>query len=514
MEQKKVPTVLMVLDGWGVSTGKGLDAIASARTPRMNELKARFPTTTLGASGADVGLPDGQIGNSEVGHLNLGAGRVVYQDLTRINLAIDSGDFFKNPVFLEAFEKTGNGSGTLHIMGLMSDGGVHSHIRQIKALASMAADRGVARVFFHCFMDGRDTPPNSGIRYIGEMEDHLESLGNAQVASVMGRYYAMDRDNRWERVEKAYRALVSGEGVVAASGRAAVDGAYRRGETDEFIKPTVITRDGSPVGVMSDGDGVIFMNFRADRAREITHALNDREFDRFDRVGPPALSSYVCLTEYDESFNYPVAYPVVPFKGIMGEVISEHGLTQLRIAETEKYAHVTFFFNGGEEKVFPGEERVLIPSPKEVPTYDLKPEMSAEEVTVELLDRLDSGRYDFILVNYANTDMVGHTGVFKAAVAAVEKVDSCLGRVADAISRMGGVLLVTSDHGNAESMQDPDGTPHTAHTTNKVPLVLVGPAYNRQMPRLKEGRLADVAPTILKIMGIQQPPEMTGVPLF
>ena len=514
MGDKKIPTVLMVLDGWGVSTGEGLDAIAGARTPRMDELRARYPITTLSASGADVGLPDGQIGNSEVGHLNLGAGRVVYQDLTRINMAIDSGEFSENAVFLESFEKVKNGSGTLHVMGLMSDGGVHSHIEQIKALASLAADRGVARVFVHAFMDGRDTPPNSGIRYIGEMEDHLDRLGNARVASVMGRFFAMDRDNRWDRVEKAYRALVLGEGRGAESGRQAVSDAYRKDETDEFIEPTVIIRDELSGGVMADGDGVIFMNFRADRAREITRALNDREFDRFDRDQPPALSSYACLTEYDETFPHPVAFPVVPFSGIMGEVISGHGLTQLRIAVTEKYAHVTFFFNGGEEKIFPGEDRALIDSPKDVATYDLKPEMSAEKVTVELVRRLESGRYDFVLVNYANTDMVGHTGVYEAAVAAVEKVDQCLGRVADTVSGMGGVLLVTSDHGNAESMQDPDGTPHTAHTTHRVPLVLVGPDYDSKAPRLKEGRLADVAPTILKIMGIRQPDEMTGEPLF
>jgi len=514
MINKKVPTVLMILDGWGVSTGEGRDAIAGARIPRMDELRARFPVTTLSASGVDVGLPEGQIGNSEVGHLTLGAGRVLYQDLTRINMALDSGEFFENPVFLKSFEKIISGSGILHIMGLMSDGGVHSHIRQIKALAALAMDHGLTGVFVHAFMDGRDTPPNSGIRYIEEMEDHLAHLGDARLASVMGRFYAMDRDNRWDRVEKAYRALVFGEGLSAESGREAVSEAYLRDETDEFIQPTVIIRDGSPVGVMSDGDGVIFMNFRGDRAREITRALNDRKFDRFDRVRAPVLSSYVCLTEYDETFPHPVAFPVAPLSGIIGEVISDNGLIQLRISETEKYAHVTFFFNGGEEKVFPGEDRVLIPSPKEVPTYDLKPEMSAEEVTVELVSRLESGRYDFILVNYANTDMVGHTGVYKAAVAAVEKVDQCLGRVADAVSRTGGILLVTSDHGNAESMQDSDGTPHTAHTTRRVPLVLVGPDYDRKTPRLKEGCLADVAPTILKIMGIEQPEEMTGVPLF
>lgn len=514
MSDKKVPTILMVLDGWGVSTGAGRDAIAGANTPRMDELGAQFPVTTLGAAGVDVGLPEGQIGNSEVGHLNLGAGRIVYQDLTRINMAISSGEFFKNPVFLEAFEDVEKSSGNLHIMGLMSDGGVHSHIGQIKAITTMASDYGLDRIFIHAFMDGRDTPPNSGIRYIEEMENHLASHGNASLATVMGRFYAMDRDNRWDRIEKAYNALVLGQGRKASSGREAMEGAYGKDETDEFVQPTVIVQDGSPVGVMSDGDGVIFMNFRGDRAREITRALNDRDFDLFDRKSQPALSAYACLTEYEETFPHPVAFPTIILTGIIGEVISDNGLCQLRIAETEKYAHVTFFFNGGEEKVFPGEDRCLIPSPKDVPTYDLKPEMNAEKVTVELLSRLDSGKYDFILVNYANPDMVGHTGVYEAAVKAIEKVDQCVGRVADKVIETGGTLIVTSDHGNAESMQDPDGTPHTAHTTRRVPLILVGSNYDRETSDLIEGRLADVAPTVLKIMGIKQPIEMTGRPLF
>jgi 2,3-bisphosphoglycerate-independent phosphoglycerate mutase len=514
MGEKKVPNVLMVLDGWGVSTGTGRDAIAGASTPHMDNLMSRFPVTTLGAAGNDVGLPEGQIGNSEVGHLNLGAGRIVYQDLTRINMAIETGEFNKNPVFLKSFEDIKKGSGTLHVMGLMSDGGVHSHIDQIKALVTMASGSGLDHVYVHAFMDGRDTPPNSGIRYVAEMEEHLESSGITQLATVMGRFYAMDRDNRWERIEMAYRALVSGEGIRAQSGRQAVENAYGRDETDEFIKPVVICRDGIPVGKISDGDGVVFMNFRGDRAREITRALNDRDFKLFKRERPPRLSSYICLTEYDETFPYPVAFPVAPMKGIIGEVISGQGLSQLRIAETEKYAHVTFFFNGGEEKIFPGEDRCLIPSPKEVPTYDLKPEMNAEEVTVELLERLNSGKYDFILVNYANPDMVGHTGVYEAAVLAIEKVDQCVGRIAEKVLDMGGALIVTSDHGNAESMQDSDGTPHTAHTTRKVPLVLVGPRYTPDTARLREGCLADVAPTILKIMGIDQPSEMTGQSLF
>jgi 2,3-bisphosphoglycerate-independent phosphoglycerate mutase len=514
MKDKKIPTVLMVLDGWGVSTGKGRDAIAGAKTPAMDDLVARFPTTTLGAAGEDVGLPDNQIGNSEVGHLNLGAGRIVYQDFTRINKAIESGEFARNPIFLQAFEMIKVTSGRLHVMGLMSDGGVHSHIDQIKALVSAAAERGLTEIYVHAFMDGRDTPPNSGLGHIQNLESHLETIPGARVATVAGRFYPMDRDNRWERVERGFNALVHGMGLTAHSGEEAVLEAYKREETDEFIQPTVIVDGDEPVGDISEGDGVVFMNFRGDRAREITHALTDDDFPHFDRGEMPALSSYVCLAEYDETFHHPIAYPSIPLSGILGEVVSDNGLTQFRIAETEKYAHVTFFFNGGEEKVFPGEERSLVPSPKDVATYDLKPQMSAEGVTEELLANLDGGRFDLVLVNYANPDMVGHTGVYDAAVEAIEKVDECIGRIADKVLEMEGTLLITADHGNAESMQDPDGVPHTAHTTRRVPLVLVGTAFSKGDPELVEGRLADVAPTILKIMGIQQPAEMTGAPLF
>lgn len=505
---------MMVLDGWGVSSGDSKDAIASARTPAMDALVRRFPTSTLGASGEDVGLPDGQIGNSEVGHLNLGAGRIVDQDFTRINKAIRSGAFQKNPVFLEAFRRIKNASGSLHVMGLMSDGGVHSHIDQIKALVSLAAQNDVERIFVHAFMDGRDTPPNSGINHIREMESHLASLGNAEMATVSGRFYAMDRDNRWERVHRAYSAMVSGEGAFASSGSNAVKAAYDRGETDEFILPSVIRSASGPVGRISDGDGVIFMNFRSDRAREITHALNDDLFSGFKREKIPKLSVYVCLAEYDENFPYPVAFPPVPLTGILGEVLSENGLTQFRIAETEKYAHVTFFFNGGEERALRGEDRCLVPSPKDVPTYDLKPQMSADAVTNELVARLDSGRYDFLLVNYANPDMVGHTGVFSAAVAAIEEVDRCVDRVAAMVEEVGGTMIITADHGNAESMLDSDGIPLTAHTTHRVPLILVGPGFRPGAPKIRQGRLADVAPTILKILGVPQPREMTGEALF
>ena len=510
----KTPTVLMILDGWGISSGEDNDAIAAARTPNMDSLQKLFPTTTLGASGEDVGLPDGQIGNSEVGHLNLGAGRVVYQDFTRINNAIESGNFQKNPVFSESFKMIKKASGRLHVMGLMSDGGVHSHIDQIKALASFAASSGIDDIFVHAFMDGRDTPPNSGIDHIRNMESYLASLGKGCIAVVSGRYYAMDRDNRWDRLELAYRAMLVGEGKVATSGEEAVRKAYDRGETDEFILPTVIQGDGGTSGLISDGDGIIFMNFRGDRAREITHALNDAEFNGFVRPAVANLSSYVCLAQYDESFDHPVAFPPIVLENIMGEVLSREGLTQLRIAETEKYAHVTFFYNGGVEQLFEGEDRCLIQSPKDVPTYDLKPRMSADEVTGELLERLDSGRYDFVIVNYANPDMVGHTGVFEAAVTAIEAVDECVGRIAEKVQELGGVLIVTSDHGNAESMVDSGGTAHTAHTTHQVPLVMVGPDFSKGKPVLAEGCLADVAPTLLKIMGIAQSAEMTGTSLF
>ncbi len=512
--KKKVPTVLMVLDGWGMPTGKNMDAISAAGTPAMDGLKRSCPSTVLSASGGDVGLPDGQIGNSEVGHLNLGAGRIVYQDFTRINKAVESGEFQKNPVLLEAIDRVKKASGNIHVMGLLSDGGVHSHIDQIKAFISMASTGGVKNIFVHAFMDGRDTPPNSGINYMREMESHLAISGNARIAMVSGRYYAMDRDNRWDRVEKAYRAMVHGEGRNTTTGEKAVQEAYRKGETDEFITPTVVCDANGPAGLISDGDGIVFMNFRGDRAREITRALTEEDFSDFNRGTMVRLSTYTCLTEYDDDFTLPVAFPPIQLTGILGEVLSQRGLTQLRIAETEKYAHVTFFFNGGEEPSLPGEDRCLIPSPRDVPTYDLKPQMSADELTDELLRRLDAGVYDFVLVNYANPDMVGHTGVFDAAVKAIEKVDKCVGRVADRIKDLGGRMIITADHGNAESMQDPNGIAHTAHTTGPVPLILLGPDFNPGNPGLREGTLADVAPTILKLMNIQQPPEMTGTALF
>ncbi len=502
------PLVLMVLDGWGVSRGGPRDAISAARKPNWDRLFSTFPHTTLSASGEDVGLPAGQIGNSEVGHLNLGAGRVVYQELTRINREIREGRFASHPVLLRLAEAARAAGGRVHLLGLLSDGGVHSHQDQILAAARLFRGLGLP-VLLHAFMDGRDTPPRSGLAFARTMEGELAASG-ARVATVSGRFYAMDRDNRWERVEKAWRAMVRGEGERAGSAVEAVEAAYARGENDEFIAPTVV----DPEGTLRDGDAVLFMNFRADRAREISRALALPDFDSFPRPGLPRLSGYTCLTEYDRGFPFPVVYPPEELAGILGEVVSGRGIPQLRIAETEKYAHVTFFFNGGVERSFPGEERVLVPSPREVATYDLKPEMSAGEVTDRLLALLDSDRFGFVLVNYANPDMVGHTGVMAAAVRAIEALDGCIGRVADKVAEKGGILLVTADHGNAECMAEEDGSPHTAHTTNRVPLILAGERFTPAHPRLREGRLGDVAPTILRLLGIPQPPQMTGVSLL
>jgi 2,3-bisphosphoglycerate-independent phosphoglycerate mutase len=513
------PVVLMVLDGWGLPDGSPRDAISAARKPAYDALHRSCPRTLLSASGEDVGLPAGQIGNSEVGHLNLGAGRVVYQELTRINRDIATGAFVRNPVLLELAEKTAAASGRLHVLGLLSDGGVHSHQEQMLTAAAFACSRGLS-VFLHAFMDGRDTPPRSGLAFMREAERALEGMG-ARVATVCGRFYAMDRDTRWERVEKAYRALTAGEGLSAATGAAAVEAAYARGENDEFILPTVVRPASAPPdsgatagGPIGPGDAVLFMNFRGDRAREITRALALADFTGFARGKRLELAAFTCLTEYDRSFPLPVAYPPEHLADILGEVLAGRGIPQLRIAETEKYAHVTFFFNGGVERSFPGEDRVLVPSPREVSTYDQKPQMSAPEVTAQLLARLDSGRYGFVLVNYANPDMVGHTGVFPAAVAAIEALDPCIGAVANKVQKLGGTLIVTADHGNAECMRQPDGSPHTAHTTNPVPLVLVGTGSMPGPASLRPGRLADVAPTILKLMGIPHPPEMTGTPLY
>jgi 2,3-bisphosphoglycerate-independent phosphoglycerate mutase len=491
------------MDGFGISPTQEGNAIANARKPNLERLWKEYPTTTLKASGLAVGLPRGQMGNSEVGHLNLGGGRIVYQDLTRISLAVENGTFASNPVLQEAMNLARKGGSKLHLIGLLSDGGVHSHITHLYALLEMARSMDLSRVFVHAILDGRDVPPRSALGYFRDLEEKFSQTGTGSTATVSGRYYTMDRDRRWERVEKAYRCLVYGEGLRADSAEEAVRKGYDRGENDEFIMPTVV----DDKGMVDDGDSIIFFNFRPDRAREITRAFVDKDFQEF--ATKPIRVHYTCMTQYDATLNAPVAYPAENLIDTLGEVVSRAGLKQLRIAETEKYAHVTYFFNGGKEEVNPGEDRVLIPSPK-VATYDLQPQMSAYEVRDELLARLDSGRYDLVVLNFANPDMVGHTGIFEAAVKAVEVVDGCVGEIVNRILSLGGAVLLTADHGNAEKMQDSDtGQPHTAHTTNPVPISLI--TSDRKSYRLREdGILADVAPTALELMHIPQPEAMTG----
>ncbi|NVN89206.1 MAG: 2,3-bisphosphoglycerate-independent phosphoglycerate mutase [Desulfuromonadales bacterium] len=505
----KKPLLLMILDGWGINRNPDHNAVALAKTPNLTGLLADYPHVQIRTSGLAVGLPDGQMGNSEVGHLNIGAGRVVYQDLTRISKAIDDGDFFDNRVLLDCIAKTKAADGRLHLAGLLSDGGVHSHISHLYALLELAKREGVRDVFVHCLLDGRDTPPQSGVDYLSQLEREMERLRYGRIATVVGRYYAMDRDNRWERVEQAYNALVCGEGQRCASVQEAIKQSYVAGIHDEFVLPTVITDDDEPVATVRDGDGFIFFNFRSDRAREITRAIALDEFDGFTRCCHPRLAGYVCMTEYDATFGLPIAFEQLEMTNLLGEVLSKAGLKQLRIAETEKYAHVTFFFNGGSEVPYPGEERCLIPSPKEVATYDQKPEMSACLVTDELLSRLDRDLYDVIILNFANCDMVGHTGVLEAAIKAVETVDACVGRVLAKVREKGGAVLITADHGNAEQMADENGEPFTAHTTNPVWLLLIDDSH-RDAKLRQGGCLADIAPTMLKLLGIKQPKEMTG----
>jgi len=512
---KKKPLLLVVLDGWGLRVEREANAIAVAGTPNMDALANEFPHTALMTSGNAVGLPDGQMGNSEVGHTNLGAGRIVYQDLVRINRSIEDGDFFRNDALLLAARRAREHGGALHLLGLLSDGGVHSHEEHLAACVELARREGVARVFVHAFMDGRDTPPRSGLGYMAKLEKRLKETGHAKVASVTGRYYAMDRDKRWDRVALAYAALVKGEGRRAASGVAAMEQSYAADTGDEFVLPTVVVNgDGKPVGPLRDGDAVVFFNFRADRAREITRALAFEDFKDFDRGPAPRLAAYVCLTEYDKTFGLPVAYPPQDLTEIFPEIVARAGLRQLRCAETEKYAHVTFFFNGGREQVFEGEDRILVPSPRDVKTYDQKPEMSAREVTDKLVAALGTGAYGFALVNFANPDMVGHTGILDAAVKAVKVVDECVGRLWQAARAQGMAMLVTADHGNCELMTDPEtGQPHTAHTLNPVPFILADPDLRGAKLR-PQGVLADVAPTALQIMGIPQPREMKGLGLL
>ena len=496
--------MLMILDGFGLRAETAGNAIAAARTPNFDRLWAEWPHATLGASGLDVGLPDGQMGNSEVGHTNIGAGRIVYQELTRITKAIQDGDFFSNPALNAAIDAL-DPDGTLHLMGLLSDGGVHSHNTHLYALLELAHRRGVRRVAVHSFLDGRDTDPKSGAGYLEELETEMKRLGTGFSATVTGRYYAMDRDKRWERVREGYEAVALGRGTSFPDAAAAVRESYAADVTDEFVKPLV--REG--YGGVRDGDSIIFYNFRPDRAREMTRAFVDPEFDGFPIVRP-RLAAYVCMTCYDATMpNCSVAFCPQELTHTLGEVVEENGLSQLRIAETEKYAHVTFFFNGGVEAPSPHEDRILIASPK-VATYDLKPEMSAYEVTDALLEALEKKDYGMIVLNYANCDMVGHTGVFEAAVRAVEAVDECLGRVVGRVLALGGVVLLTADHGNADMMQNPDGSPMTAHTTNRVPVLSIG-----ERRKLREGgALCDLAPTVLELLGIDPPAEMSGKSLF
>lgn len=510
MSSIKKPTVLVILDGYGHRGPAPDNAILNARTPVMDALWQHCPHALIGASGLDVGLPDGQMGNSEVGHVNLGAGRIVYQDLTRLDKAIQDGAFYQNPVLTAAVDHAVQAGKAVHIMGLLSAGGVHSHEDHILAMIELAAQRGAKTVYLHAFLDGRDTPPRSAHASLERAADAFRTLGCGRIASVVGRYYAMDRDNRWDRVQQAYDLLTGANGAFRAdTATEALDAAYARGENDEFVKPAVIRAKGETDAAMAPGDALIFMNFRADRAREITRAFVEPGFDGFVREKEVALSSFVMLTEYAADIPAACAFPPAPLDNTLGEWLMKQGKTQLRISETEKYAHVTFFFNGGVETPFAGEDRILVNSPK-VATYDLQPEMSAPELTDKLLSAIGSGRYDLIICNYPNGDMVGHTGVYEAAVQAVETLDSCIAQVVGAVKVIGGQLLITADHGNAEQMRDPEtGQAHTAHTSQPVPLIYVG----QPAAVIEGGTLSDIAPTLLRLMNLPVPPEMTGKPL-
>jgi 2,3-bisphosphoglycerate-independent phosphoglycerate mutase len=509
----KKPTVLMILDGYGLNERKDGNAVAQAKTPVMDKLMAECPFVKGNASGMAVGLPDGQMGNSEVGHLNMGAGRIVYQELTRITKEIQDGTFFENPALLEAVENCKKNDSALHMFGLLSDGGVHSHNTHLYGLLELARKNGLSKVYVHCFLDGRDTPPASGKSYAEALEQEMEKIGTGRIASVMGRYYAMDRDNNYDRVKLAYDALTKGEGLTADGGPAGIQASYDREETDEFVKPTVVVKDGAPVATIQDKDSVIFFNFRPDRAREITRAFCDDDFKGFER-GKRLDLTYVCFSDYDPTIpNKKVAFHKISVTNTFGEWLAERNMKQARIAETEKYAHVTFFFNGGVEKPNEGESRILVNSPKDVATYDLKPQMSAYEVCDRLVEAITSGEYDVIIINFANPDMVGHTGVEEAAIKAVEAVDECVGRAVEAIKKADGQMFICADHGNAEQLVDYEsGAPFTAHTTNPVPFILVNadPAYT-----LREGGcLADIVPTLIQLMGMEQPKEMTGKSLL
>ncbi len=502
-------TMLMILDGFGENSNKDGNAVELANTPNIDKLMKTCPVTDVYTSGLNVGLPDGQMGNSEVGHTNIGAGRIVYQELTRITKSIEDGDFFSIPELVEAIENCKKNNSKLHVMGLLSDGGVHSHMRHLYAILELAKRKDFEDVYVHCFMDGRDTPPASGENYILKLEEKMKEKGVGKIASISGRFYSMDRDKRWNRVQKTYDALVNGVGEKASTAISAIESSYQKEIFDEFIEPTVICNGDSPIATIENNDSVIFFNFRPDRAREITRTLVDKEFNEFETKKMNLY--FVCFTRYDDTMpNVEVAFKPTTLENTFGEYVSKNGLNQLRIAETEKYAHVTFFFNGGEEKQYEGEDRILVPSPK-VETYDLKPEMSAIEVTDKVVDAINSKKYDTIILNYANPDMVGHTGNLEAAIKAIETIDACVQRVVEAVEAQEGVLLITADHGNAEQMIDyKTGEPHTAHTTNPVPLILVGMSNTK----LKSGKLADLAPTMLDIMGLEKPAEMTGESLL
>lgn len=507
MSQVKKPLLLMILDGWGYTEEKTGNAVLAAKTPVLDSLVERYPSCLLEAAGRAVGLPDGQMGNSEVGHLNIGAGRIIYQDYTRINKAIEDESFFSNPVLLQAIDNVKKNNSSLHIMGLFSYGGVHSHMNHMRALIELGKRESLDNVYIHAFLDGRDVPPRAALEDMKEQEELMKEAGFGQVATVSGRYYAMDRDKRWQRTELAYDALTLGEGLIAGDPVTAIKMAYDRDENDEFVKPTVIVDEkGNPLATVKERDSLIFFNFRPDRARQLTYAFVNKDFDGFERKAYPDVF-YVCMTEYDEELDVSIAFPSESIDNTLGEVLSKANLKQLRIAETEKYAHVTFFFNGGEERQNEGEERCLVPSPK-VSTYDLKPEMSVYEVTEELVNHIRSGKYDVIILNFANMDMVGHSGIFDATVKAVEAVDECVGKIIDTLVDEGGAALITADHGNAEKIIDyTTGEAHTAHTCNPVRCILVNGDANIT---LQPGKLADIAPTMLEILGMKKPEEMTG----
>lgn len=508
------PLALIILDGWGFRSDKKDNGIAQADTPNFDRYFSRHPHTIINASGHAVGLPEGIMGNSEVGHMNLGAGRVIYSGLSQIYRSIEDGSFYKNPALLKATEAAMKNSSALHLIGLVSDGAVHSHQDHLYALLDLAKKEGVKEVFVHCFMDGRDTPPNNGIKYIRQLEEELKKKQIGKIASVSGRYYAMDRDKRWERIEKACNVMTGADTTGQPGAETIINSSYQKGTADEFIVPQSVTGSTGPVGPIKNKDSVIFFNFRADRAKEITKALTDPNFSEFKRKKFPKLSAFVCMAPYDKTFTLPVAYEPTYPEMIFPQILSDNGLKQLRIAETEKYAHVTYFFNGGQDKVFPGEKRVLIPSPREVATYDLKPEMSAKQVTDEVCKKINSQEFDVIVLNFANPDMVGHTAKPRAIIKAIETVDECLGKVVELILKKGGQAVVTADHGNAEQMVDENGEPHTAHTLNPVPFIVVSKPPKKITLKKDGGRLCDVAPTLLDFLGISKPVEMSGKSLI